>query len=294
MFFKVCRGSTVDEDAHHHAAHVQEKKTKNLPSFSNPFHNYTKSKQRSKLVDASPISDDDAAAEASPVIIGSRGRGGEDNRKTTSSKTSSINLIGRASSKKDFVKRTALGTGTQHSFHDPHSLPSLDLAFQSFKQVYPRFEETVAVDFLRDREYHGQCLLAAEEENGHVVLDYCGFGLFSQWQQVCVCPSSVTVFSLCFMLRIIPFMPNCDSISEISGEFFCLYSLRADCVTLEHKCLENLTVLMYVLFKLLIVFIQIVILRYKCLENFNSFYIFAHYALYTDYSPRTQMPGELY
>lgn len=222
MFFKVCRGSTVDEDAHHHAAHVQEKKTKNLPSFSNPFHNYTKSKQRSKLVDASPISDDDAAAEASPVIIGSRGRGGEDNRKTTSSKTSSINLIGRASSKKDFVKRTALGTGTQHSFHDPHSLPSLDLAFQSFKQVYPRFEETVAVDFLRDREYHGQCLLAAEEENGHVVLDYCGFGLFSQWQQVCVCPSSVTVFSLCFMLfmlRIIPFMPNCDSISEISGEF---------------------------------------------------------------------------
>ncbi|CAK9231190.1 unnamed protein product [Sphagnum troendelagicum] len=175
---------TWHEDAHHHAAHVQEKKTKNLPSFSNPFHNYTKSKQRSKLVDASPISDDDAAAEASPVIIGSRGRGGEDNRKTTNSKTSSINLIGRASSKKDFVKRTALGTGTQHSFHDPHSLPSLDLAFQSFKQVYPRFEETVAVDFLRDREYHGQCLLAAEEENGHVVLDYCGFGLFSQWQQV--------------------------------------------------------------------------------------------------------------
>jgi hypothetical protein len=195
MFFKVCRGSTVDEDAHHHAAHVQ-KKTKNLPSFSNPFHNYTKSKQRSKLVDASPISDDDAAAEASPIIIGSRGRGGEDNKKTTSSKTSSINIIGRASSKKDFVKRTALGTGTQHSFHDPHSLPSLDLAFQSFKQVYPRFEETVAVDFLRDREYHGQCLLSAEEENGHVVLDYCGFGLFSQWQQVCV---YVSIIRYCFL-----------------------------------------------------------------------------------------------
>ncbi len=226
MFFKVCRGSTVDEDAHHHAAHVQEKKTKNLPSFSNPFHNYTKSKQRSKLVDASPISDDDAAAEASPIVIGSRGRGGEDNKKTTSSKNSSINLIGRVSSKKDFVKRTALGTGTQHSFHDPHSLPSLDLAFQSFKQVYPRFEETVAVDFLRDREYHGQCLLAAEEENGHVVLDYCGFGLFSQWQQVCV---YVSIIRDCFL---------CASCSS------CLI------VILEHTYLENFFV--YILFTLIV------------------------------------------
>jgi hypothetical protein len=89
-------------------------------------------------------------------------------------------------------------------------------------------------------------------------------------------------------------MPNCDSRTQISGDFFCLHSLHADCVILEHKCLENLTVLMYVLFELFIVFIQIVILGYECLDNFNSFYIFALHALYTDYSPRTQMPGELY
>ncbi|CAK9270821.1 unnamed protein product [Sphagnum jensenii] len=98
---------------------------------------------------------------------------------TTSRKSAnSSSTSGRAGVRKDFLKRTALGTGTEHSFCTPESLPSLEVAFSSFKQVYPRYQETVAVDCLREREY------AHLGENGHVCMDYYGFGLFSQWQQV--------------------------------------------------------------------------------------------------------------
>jgi hypothetical protein len=56
---------------------------------------------------------------------------------------------------------------------------SFDAAFQKFKQAYPRFKETSAVDVLREHEYEH----LREEE--HVCFDYSGFGLFSRRQQVC-------------------------------------------------------------------------------------------------------------
>ncbi|CAK9261500.1 unnamed protein product [Sphagnum jensenii] len=75
-------------------------------------------------------------------------------------------------------------TGTANSFSKPESIPSLQQAFTSFKQAYPRFEETAAVDQMRESQY------GHLEEDGHVCLDYNGFGLFSQWQQVMEHPSS--------------------------------------------------------------------------------------------------------
>jgi hypothetical protein len=169
MFFKICRGSTVDENAHQQQRNIGKKK------------NFAKSRRRQRspakqqpLVEASPVSDHEEAAASTPAS--SRLHAGATSRKSANSRSTS----GRAGVRKDFLKRTALGTGTEHSFCTPESLPSLEVAFSSFKQVYPRYQETVAVDYLREREY------AHLGENGHVCMDYYGFGLFSQWQQVCV------------------------------------------------------------------------------------------------------------
>lgn len=191
MFFKICRGSTVDENAHQQQRSIGKKKTTSLSSssrssssaaFSNPLQNYAKSRRRQPspakqqpLVQASPVSDDEEAAAASSPAS-SRLHAAATSRKSANSSSTS----GRAGVRQDFLKRTALGTGTEHSFCTPESLPSLEVAFSSFKQVYPGYQETVAVDYLREREY------AHLGENGHVCMDYYGFGLFSQWQQVCV------------------------------------------------------------------------------------------------------------
>jgi hypothetical protein len=178
MFFKVCRGSsTVDENAHT----AVEKKS--LPSFPNPFQNYGKTTRPSRHVETSSISNGAAAGGAATVSPAAAGAiSGLDTTTTTSRKLD--NCSGRTSSRKGFVKRTALGTGTANSFSKPESIPSLQQAFTSFKQAYPRFEETAAVDQLRESQY------GHLEEDGHVCLDYYGFGLFSQWQQVMEHPSS--------------------------------------------------------------------------------------------------------
>ncbi len=178
MFFKVCRGSsTVDENAHT----AVEKKS--LPSFPNPFQNYGKTTRPPRHVETSSISNGAAAAggaaTVSPAAAGAIS--GLDTTTTTTTTSRKLdNCSGRTSSRKGFVKRTALGTGTANSFSKPESIPSLQQAFTSFKQAYPRFEETTAVDQLRESQY------GHLEEDGHVCLDYNGFGLFSQWQQVCL------------------------------------------------------------------------------------------------------------
>lgn len=99
---------------------------------------------------------------------------------TITNKASKDRLIqaGRTSARKDFVKVTALGLGTQDFYNNPESLASLEDAYQKFKQVYPRFVDTVAVDQLREREY------SHLRKGEYACFDYCGFGLFSYWQQV--------------------------------------------------------------------------------------------------------------
>jgi hypothetical protein len=169
MFFKICRGSTVDENAHQQQRNIGKKK-----NFAKLRRRQRSPAKQQPLVEASPVSDHEEAAASTPAS--SRLHAGATSRKSANSRSTS----GRAGVRKDFLKRTALGTGTEHSFCTPESLPSLEVAFSSFKQVYPRYQETVAVDYLREREY------AHLGENGHVCMDYYGFGLFSQWQQVCV------------------------------------------------------------------------------------------------------------
>ncbi|CAM6050223.1 unnamed protein product [Sphagnum compactum] len=213
MFFKVCRGSTVDENAHQQQRSIGKKKTTSSSSsssaaFSNSLQNYAKSRRRQQppLVEASPVSDDEEAAASSPAS--SRLHAAATSRKSANSSSTS----GRAGVRKDFLKRTALGTGTEHSFCTPESLPSLEVAFSSFKQVYPRYQETVAVDYLREREY------AHLGENGHVCMDYYGFGLFSQWQQVMEHASSS--FGLAYISANLPTQALYGCADDGSIEFY--------------------------------------------------------------------------
>ncbi|KAH7295239.1 hypothetical protein KP509_27G039100 [Ceratopteris richardii] len=63
-------------------------------------------------------------------------------------------------------------------FTDHESLPSYENAFVSFRDTFPRYNETSVMDTLRSDEY------SHLEDNHRVCLDYCGFGLFSHRQQV--------------------------------------------------------------------------------------------------------------
>nr|PNR59495.1 hypothetical protein PHYPA_002286 [Physcomitrium patens] len=155
MFFKVCRSSTADDDAHRGS----DKRI--MPSLRNPFQN--QARKDSKAVNAAPQSKNASSAGANVT-------------KKTSKKVTTH--IGRIGARKDFLKVTTQGLGSEGFYSNPESLPSLETAYKNFKQVYPRFSETVAVDRLREREYGHLA------EGEHVCFDYSGFGLFSHWQQV--------------------------------------------------------------------------------------------------------------
>ncbi|KAH7388534.1 hypothetical protein KP509_16G080600 [Ceratopteris richardii] len=92
------------------------------------------------------------------------------NRKTSSSRSNA-----REISHREFIAATSKLWGRAYTNYK--DLPDLATAFASFKETYPRFSETLAVDSLRAQEY------AHLEESGRVCLDYCGFGLFSYLQQ---------------------------------------------------------------------------------------------------------------
>jgi hypothetical protein len=153
MFFKICRSSTADEDAH------RGSNRRAMPSLRNAFQN--PGRKDPKAVNARPQN-------ASSIATGTNKAG----------KSRGIHN-GRTGARKDFLKLTAQGLGTEDFYSNPESLPSFDAAFQKFKQAYPRFKETSAVDVLREHEYEH----LREEE--HVCFDYSGFGLFSRRQQVC-------------------------------------------------------------------------------------------------------------
>lgn len=165
MFLRICRGSTVDKDAH------KPKGKKTMPSIPNPFQNHAR--KAPKLASPSPPS-----KEVSPIASPS----------SKISKKPSAHS-GRIGARKDFLKVTTRGLGTEEFYSNPETLPSLEVAYQNFKQVYSRFSETVAVDRLREREY------GHLGEREHVCLDYSGFGLFSHWQQVCITSNLVKPLS---------------------------------------------------------------------------------------------------
>ncbi|BBN11332.1 hypothetical protein MPTK1_5g11010 [Marchantia polymorpha subsp. ruderalis] len=102
--------------------------------------------------------------------------------KGSSKSSSSGRKVSRASqarveARKEFLKVTTKGTRDE-AYTNPESLPPLDDAYNNFQHIYPKFAETWAVDDLREREYFHL------EEGEHVCMDYCGFGLFSYYQQV--------------------------------------------------------------------------------------------------------------
>jgi hypothetical protein len=101
-------------------------------------------------------------------------------RSSSSSKKKKGRHSGRAGARKQFLKATVEGIGNVAIFDNLQSLPDLDTAFDNFKEVYVRYDETEEVDHLRAEEYYHFA------ERDHVCLDYSGFGLFSLSQQVCL------------------------------------------------------------------------------------------------------------
>lgn len=153
MFFKICRTSTADEDAH------KGSDRRAMPSLRNAFHHQARK--------------DPKAVNARPHNASSAAKG-----TTKPAKSRGIHS-GRTGARKDFLKLTSQGFGTEEFYSNPESLPSFEAAYQNFKRAYPRFKETAAVDLLREHEYEHL------REGEHVCFDYSGFGLFSHRQQVC-------------------------------------------------------------------------------------------------------------
>lgn len=163
MFFKICRSSTADEDAHGSSRRSVDSR-RAMPTLRNAFHQNPKHQQDpSKGRNKASKGARNRASGAQPPgrNKGGAGIGG-----------------GRTGARREFAKVTTQGLGNEEFYSNPENLPSLEVAYQSFKQVYPRFKETVAVDVLREREYENL------GEDDHVCFDYSGFGLFSHRQQV--------------------------------------------------------------------------------------------------------------
>ncbi|XP_024396536.1 uncharacterized protein [Physcomitrium patens] len=173
MFLKVCRSSAADEDAHRGS----DKRT--MLSLRNPFQIQTR--KDPKALNGGPPLHNKSSSRA---------------KVTNNSSKRGTSHSGRIGARKEFLKVTTQGLGTQESYSNLENLPSLEVSYKSFKQMYPRFSETVAVDRLREREYGH----LAERE--HACFDYSGFGLFSHWQQVFQRESSL--FNLAYISASLP------------------------------------------------------------------------------------------
>ncbi|KAL2623225.1 hypothetical protein R1flu_003430 [Riccia fluitans] len=115
--------------------------------------------------------------EPPPIMPGSPVTDRSSSVSFSSSRRISRSSKARVEARREFLKVTSKGFRGE-VYTDPESLPSLETAYNSFQSTYPRFAETWAIDDLRDREYSHLV------EEGHVCMDYCGFGLFCYYQQV--------------------------------------------------------------------------------------------------------------
>lgn len=184
MFFKICRSSTADEDAHSRGS-VDRRA---MPSLRNAFQNPgMRKKSKPKARKARPQNTSSVAAPG---------------RNKASAKSGAIHS-GRTGARREFVKVTAQGLGAEGFYSNPESLPSFEAAYHNFKHVYPKFKETVAVDVLREREYEHL------DEGDHVCFDYSGFGLFSRRQQVH--SFFCSMFANCFLLGCDEICLHCSS-----------------------------------------------------------------------------------
>ncbi|KAH9299980.1 hypothetical protein KI387_011563 [Taxus chinensis] len=88
--------------------------------------------------------------------------------------------LARLNAQRDFLRATA--KAAEKIFSDGDSIPALDEAYDKFKAMYPKYGNSWKVDELRIDEYGH--LEDYNNEYKKVCLDYCGFGLFSFFQQL--------------------------------------------------------------------------------------------------------------
>ena len=92
--------------------------------------------------------------------------------KSSSSHAYGRDLIQFHVTRKNFC--TLKNVRPDESFTNHECIPSFDESYTNFIRVYPEYMQTGEIDKVRVTEY------AYLNENGHVFLDYCGYGLLAE------------------------------------------------------------------------------------------------------------------